>query len=90
MPTNNQEKWEEKFDYLLERYFDGRIKYEELESFIRQEIHQAKIEGNLRREKEILIMMVDCEKEGWTIKRFIDSFAQIVDKNGRESNLKKQ
>jgi Mg2+ and Co2+ transporter CorA len=71
-------------DYLV------TVRKDEADAFIRQEIRQAKIEGNLRREKEILIMMVDCEKEGWTIKRFIDSFAQIVDKNGRESNLKKQ
>ena len=92
-PTNNQEKWIEEFMHRFagDNRSDGmgwKLHLEVID-FLRQEIRQAKIEGNLRREKEILIMLVDCEKEGWTIKRFIDSFTQIIDKNERESsNLK--
>ena len=97
MPTNNQE-WEEKVNLFIEKWCGDNAPHlldtddndgERLREAIRQATRKAKIEGNLRREKEILIMLVDCEKEGWTIKRFIDSFTQIIDKNERESsNLK--
>ena len=70
MPTNNQEKWEERFEeqfhYLRQIFHDGlsgkeseEEEIKSIKSFFRQEIRQAKIEERERITKIIEEMKTD-------------------------------
>lgn len=52
---------------------------------LKKALDEAYIEGKSRREKEILIMMDECEKEGWDFNRFINTFSALINKN--EKNI---
>ena len=116
MPTNNQEKWEERFDKKWKRiessiktHISGRKiwdtsdgeevedswKYvdETLESFLRQEIRQAKIEERERITKIIEEMKTDRKER--TVLILMAVLAAINDRVTKEnfdavSNQKKQ
>jgi hypothetical protein len=72
---------------------DGENVYDILEDYYEENyinFAEAFEEGRLRREKEILIMMDECEKEGWDFNRFINTFSKIINKNEKNMEYDKK
>jgi hypothetical protein len=82
----------EKIDFLVNKFdVKGKLGEEFIRSsfedynlfiseLIKKETDIAKKEGKERREKEIFIMMDECEKKGWSFVKFITLFAILINK----------